>query len=181
MTKNFLVTGCPGCGKTTVIERTVDLLGKRGINAGGIYCPEMRESGARVGFKIIDAMTKEEQLLAHVGFREGPEVGKYHVNVAAVDQFSERAIDRALQEADFMIIDEIAPMEIHSQGFKRAVTKALDSKMPVLAAVHQRTIGGFIGEIRARQDIQVFEVTLENRFTLHEKLAALIEVNATKK
>ena len=114
MPNNFLITGRPGSGKTSAIEGTVELLRGRGFKPGGVYCPEIRERGARLGFKMIDLMTGEERTLAHVNQPVGPQVSKYRVNVENVDAISELAIGRALREADFTVIDEIAPMEINS-------------------------------------------------------------------
>jgi nucleoside-triphosphatase len=174
MPNNFLITGRPGSGKTSVIERAMSILRERGFRAGGLYCPEIREGGVRVGFRIIDLMTGEERILAHVHQREGPQVSKYRVNVANVDELSEVAIGRALQEADFVVIDEIAPMELYSEGFRRAVQSALESPKPLLAIVHQRTVTGFTGVVKARGDIKIFEVTPETRTGLPEQLVTLM-------
>jgi nucleoside-triphosphatase len=174
MPNNFLVTGLPSSGKTSVIKKTVELLQGRGFHAGGIYCPEIRDGGARVGFKIIDIMTGEERVLAHVNQPEGPQVSKYRVNLQSVDELSGTAIGRALEEADFVVIDEIAPMEIHSDGFRRAVQAALESPKPLLAAIHQKTASGFIGAVKARPDVKILEVTPRARTGLPEQLAQLV-------
>ena len=174
MPNNFLITGRPGSGKTFVIEQVMSILRERGFRAGGLYCPEIREGGVRVGFKIIDIMTGEERILAHVRQREGPQVSKYRVNVANVDELSKAAIGRALREADFVVIDEIAPMETYSEGFKRSVLDALDSPKPLLAVIHQRTRTGFIGGVKARDDIKIFEVMQGTRARLSEQLTELV-------
>ena len=171
---NFLITGPPGSGKTSVVEGAIEVLKRRGFKAGGLYCPEIREGGVRLGFKIIDLMTGEERILAHVDQPTGPQVSKYRVNVKNVDEMSEAAIQRALGEADFIVIDEIAPMEIHSEGFKRAVQAALDSDKPLLAVVHQRTTTGFIGDVKVRGDMKIFEVIPSSRGKLSGQLAELV-------
>ena len=175
MPNNFLITGRPGSGKTSIIERAMSILRERGFRAGGIYCPEIREGEVRVGFKIIDIMTGDERILAHVRQLEGPQVSKYRVNVANVDELSEAAINRALREADFVVIDEIAPMETYSEGFKRSVLDALDSPKPLLAVIHQRTQTGLIGEIKNRDDIKIFEATQSTREELSERLAKAVQ------
>jgi nucleoside-triphosphatase len=128
----------------------------------------------RLGFKIINLGTGEERILAHVDQPTGPLVSKYRVNVPNVDEMSEAAIGQALREADFVVIDEIAPMETYSEGFKRSVLAALDSPKPLLAIVHQRTRTGFIGSVKVRPDVQIFEVTPSNRAELPKQLAEKI-------
>jgi len=177
MPNNFLVTGRPGSGKTSVIENAIKILQGQGFKPGGLYCPEIREGGVRLGFKIIDLMTGEERILAHVDQRDGPQVSRYRVNVKNVDEMSEAAIGRALREADFVVIDEIAPMEMYSEGFKRAVAAALDSDKPLLAIIHQRTTTGFIGDVKARKDVKIFEVVPDNRTGLPTQLAEEIKVS----
>lgn len=174
MPNNFLITGRPGSGKTSVIEGAVELLRGRGFKAGGLYCPEIREHGERLGFKMVDLITGEERVLAHVDQPAGPQVSKYRVNVANVDAMSEASIGRALREADFVVIDEIAPMEVHSEGFRRAVLAALDSPKPLLAVIHQRTSTGFIGAVKSRPDVGIIEVAPGNRAKLPSQLAELV-------
>ena len=53
MSVNYLITGPPRSGKTTVIQNVVDRLDAKGYQAGGIYCPEIRSDGGRVGFEIL--------------------------------------------------------------------------------------------------------------------------------
>jgi nucleoside-triphosphatase len=172
--KNFLVTGPPGSGKTSVVERVIKILSDRNLKAGGLYCPEIREKGERLGFKIVDIATGETKILAHVNQPDGPKVSKYRVNVRNVDEMSGKAIERALKGSDFIVIDEIAPMEVHSSGFREFVIKALDSDKPLLAVIHQRTSTGFIGKVKSRADVMIFEVNPSNRDRLPDKLAEMI-------
>ncbi len=47
---NVFLTGRPGVGKTTVIERALQMMGD--IEMHGFITREMREDGRRVGFRI---------------------------------------------------------------------------------------------------------------------------------
>lgn len=171
---NFLITGVPGSGKTTIIENVLSKLKQKGLKAGGIYCPEIRSGGTRKGFKIIDTMSDESKILAHVNEDEGPKVSKYRVNVANVNHISKSAISRALEEADLLVIDEIAPMETYSGEFKRQVERSLNSEKPLLAVIHKRSKRGFIGKVKERGDTRIFEVNKNTRNSLPEKLTKLI-------
>ena len=64
-TNNFLLTGRPGCGKTTVVRRVVERLS--GQCLAGFYTQEVRESGRRVGFEAV-GLAGSRMMLAHVDF-----------------------------------------------------------------------------------------------------------------
>jgi nucleoside-triphosphatase len=163
VTDNLLVTGPPRSGKTTVIQRVQEHLEDHGYVAGGIYCPDLRSDGDRVGFEIVDVMTGDARGMAHVDREDGPQVGKYRVNVAAVDAVCAAAFPRAFDDAEFLVVDEIAPMEVYSDEFVQQVRRALDADLPLVAAIHYHSTAGFIGEVKNRDGTEVFEVTETNR------------------
>ena len=49
--KYLLLTGAPGCGKTTVLERVAEHLGD--LRLAGFLTLELREHGQRVGFEAV--------------------------------------------------------------------------------------------------------------------------------
>jgi len=50
---NVLITGRPGVGKTTLLNKIKKKIEDRGYSTGGMYCPEIREDGKRTGFKLL--------------------------------------------------------------------------------------------------------------------------------
>jgi nucleoside-triphosphatase len=174
MPHNYLTTGPPRSGKTTVVESVVDRLEDRGYRAGGIVCPERRVDGERVGFDVVDVATGESRTLAHVDEPEGPVVGKYRVDVPNLDATCTEAFSRAFAEADFVVVDEIAPMEVHSDAFVEQVRRALDGDVPLIAAIHYRSTAGFIGAVKRRKDVDRFEVTEQTRDDLPATIADLV-------
>ena len=79
----------------------------------------------------------------------------------------------AIEKCEVTAIDEIGPMELHSQKFKQAVKQALESKKLVLAVVHSKAKDQLITEAKQREDAELFTVTLANRDSLPEKLRTL--------
>lgn len=175
MPTNFIVTGPPRSGKTTVVETLVDRLRDRDYRAGGIFSPERREGGERVGFEIVDVASGETRVLAHVDRQSGPSVGNYRVNVPNVDAISKRAFSGTTEAVDFVVVDEIAPMEVTSERFVEGVRRVLDADIPLVAAIHYRSNAGFIGAVKARSDVEVFDVTEETRDGLPELLVGRVE------
>lgn len=160
MAQTLLLTGRPGVGKTTVIKAVVQALGER---ADGFYTAEMRERGVRQGFRLV-GLRGERATLAHVRLkrRGRPRVGRYGVDVEAVDRVGVAALERATAPGCVVIIDEIGKMELFSQAFKTAVLAAVDSQAPVIATVMARP-HPWVDALKARPGVTLWQVTLENR------------------
>jgi len=168
--KYFFLTGRPGVGKTTVLLRVVEKLRREGLKVGGLISREVREKGARVGFKVIDLDNGREGWLAHVNQPVGPKLGKYRVCLEDLESIGVNAIIRAVKEADIVVIDEVGPMELFSQAFKRALIEALKSEKTILGTIHYRVKTPLITKIKEREDVAIIEVTHKNREELPEKI-----------
>jgi nucleoside-triphosphatase len=118
-------------GKTTIVRNAVRHLGER---AGGFYTEEIRESGARQGFRIV-TLDGESAVLAHVDFLAMPHVSKYGVDVAALERVGVRAIERATRECDLVVVDEIGKMELLSDSFRRVIDEAVRAGKPFLGTI----------------------------------------------
>ncbi len=80
-----------------------------------------------------------------------------------VDDLAEITGEALSRPAEVFIVDEIGPMELKSAAFVRAVKSALDSEVPLVAAVHYRTTTGFAGEVKGRADTRVLRMGPDNR------------------
>ena len=163
----LLLTGNPGVGKTTVLMKVVKALKERGIRVGGMISREVREGETRVGFEILDLSSGRRGWLAHVNQKNGPQVGKYRVNIGDLIAIGAQAILDAVENCDVIAIDEIGTMELFSGKFKEAVRKALGSRKLVVAIVHWKAQDALINEAKKREDAETTSVTLENRESLH--------------
>jgi nucleoside-triphosphatase len=168
---NLLVTGRPGIGKTTVIERVVASLAPG--TATGFFTRETRTGGTRDGF-VIETLEGRRATLASVRLRAGPRVGRYRVRPASLDEVAVPAL-RLRPGVRLVVVDEIGRMECLSSGFCDAVREALDGPTPVLGTIARRG-GGFIAEVRARRDVTLVEVTAENRDGLPARLRAMLPI-----
>jgi nucleoside-triphosphatase len=154
----LLITGVPGIGKTTVIRRAAEALGAMEVR--GFFTEEIREARERQGFRLVDFLSGRESIIAHVTFARTHRVGKYGVNVAAINEATAALAPDAL--AQIYLVDEIGKMECLSDRFVEAMRALLDGQKPVVATVGQRG-GGFIAEVKAMPQCLLWEVTRENR------------------
>ena len=169
MRENILLTSRPGMGKTTAIRRIVDELGVE--KAEGFWSSEIRDGNRRVGFEIT-TLSGHSGVLAHVDFTGRPRVGKYGVNVEDIERVAIPALARARESNRIIVIDEIASMELCSRHFAPEVRRCLETRR-VLATLQQRR-GGFLDEIRAREDIILLELTHSNREQVPLKVLSLL-------
>ncbi len=166
----LILTGSPGVGKTTVLAKAVSDLRGRGVNVGGMFSREVREGEVRMGFEIVDVASAKVGCLASVKQKDGPQVGKYRVNLADLESVGAQAINAAIKNSDVVAIDEIGPMELVSPEFKEAAKRALNSGKHVLAVVHQKAQDKLVTDAKGRQDAEIFIVTTENREKLSDEL-----------
>ena len=157
-------------GKTSVIRRTVEELNKMGYTCGGISTPEIRIRGVRVGFDIIDLSTNSRGILAQVDNPDGPRIGRYNVNLNDICRVGVNAIEEAIKNADYIVIDEVGPMELLSREFREAVLSAIKSRKPVLGVLHWKAQTQLVREVKSRSDVRVYEVTPQNRESLYRTL-----------
>jgi len=162
----FLLTGSPGVGKTSALSRIVESLKAEGYNVGGMVSREARAGRDRFGFEILNVNTGEKGWLAHVSQNEGPQVGRYRVNINDLENIGAKAITSAVKESDVIVIDEIGPMELHSKKFKEAALMAAESPKLLIGVVHWKATDPFLTRIKDRDDAEVRVVTVENRENL---------------
>ena len=170
MSEKVLLTGRPGCGKTTLIKRVVNNLPRR---AGGFYTEEIRDGVTRAGFKIV-TLDGEEIVFAHVDLNTPEHLGKYGLDLSALETIGVGPVRQAVRSRRLVVIDEIGPMEIRSAIFRHAVNEALDSGVPVLATIFARSLP-FTDAIKSRPDVTLIEVRPDNRKRLVSELSERIQ------
>jgi len=165
MVRKILLTGRPGVGKTTLLIETIRELEGRGLKVGGMISREVRDGSVRVGFEISDLASGQKGWLAHVEQPEGPQIGKYRVNLKDLVEIGVNAINRAAPDSAISVIaiDEIGPMELCSEDFKTAVEKAVEGEKPLIGTIHYKARSTLIDRIRSRSDVKIIEITHDNR------------------
>jgi nucleoside-triphosphatase len=167
----MLLKGRPGIGKTTVARRLLQLLQEAGVPVGGFTTGELRAGGRREGF-VVEAVSGAREVLAHVDLPGPPRVGRYGVDLAALERVALPAL-REPGAGGVVVVDELGRMELASAAFRAAVVELLGRDVAVVATVHQAR-DRFTDAVRRRPDIRVVRVTEATRDALPEQLMSCL-------
>jgi nucleoside-triphosphatase len=140
----ILLTGLPGCGKTTAVMKVVANLDRHKL--AGFYTEEIRKGGVRSGFRWM-RLDGESGILAHIDIKSSAKVGKYGVDIAGFEKNVAPVLDPDLTGVQLFVIDEIGKMECFSEKFVDAVRRLFHSNRSVLATVAQKG-SGLISEVK---------------------------------
>ena len=165
-----MLSAAPGTGKTTVIRRVAERLEDTRI--AGFYTAEIRARGERRGFRLV-AYDGTEELIAHVELPKTHRVGKYGVDVAAMDRGADATL-AAQRGVELYLVDEIGKMECLSERFVAHMRRILDGRVPLIATVASRG-AGFIAEVKRRDDCELLTLTRANRDAMPEELLERLE------
>jgi len=155
----IVLTGSPGCGKTTAVTRIVDVLDASKL--AGFWTEEIREAGVRRGFRW-NRPDGSAGILAHVNIKSPHRVAKYGVDIAAFNEAVVPTLDPDKTTSELFIIDEIGKMECCSKAFVAIVRKLFDSERSILATVARKG-SGLIEEAKQWPGIELHHLTVQNR------------------
>jgi nucleoside-triphosphatase len=165
----ILLTGLPGCGKTTAVMRIIANLNRKKV--AGFYTQEIRAGGVRKGFRW-KSLDGAEGTLAHVDIKGTRRVGKYGVDVAGFERSVVPILDIDQTGAELFVIDEIGKMECFSERFVTTVRRLFASDRSALATVAQKGTG-LISEVKNHPAAKLFNLTRQNR---DETIAEVLQI-----
>ena len=171
------ITGMPSVGKTQTLVKIIEFLEGSGYTVEGMITEPVMKKKKRIGFYVVDWQTKEKEVFAHIDIDSKDKVGKYGVDIGALENVGIPAIEKAIadNEINIIIIDEIGKMEMLSERFCEMVVEALDSDKPIMVTLHKKSRTPLLQDVRRRDDIRILEVTPVNRNLLPYKIGKIME------
>ncbi|XP_004620377.1 cancer-related nucleoside-triphosphatase isoform X1 [Sorex araneus] len=186
MARHVFLTGPPGVGKTTLIQKATEVLISSGMPIDGFYTEEVRQGGRRIGFDVV-TLSGMRGPLSRVGSEPPPgkrecRVGQYVVDLTSFEQLALPVLRNASSSSGaghgVCVIDEIGKMELFSQPFIQTVRHTLSTPGTVVLGTIPIPKGkplALVEEIRNRKDVKVFTVTKENRNHLLQDIVTCVQ------
>eukprot|EP00536_Pseudo-nitzschia_multiseries_P004736 jgi/Psemu1/188827/e_gw1.81.17.1 len=180
----ILVTGQPGCGKTTAVKKMVEFLQGRGRNCRGFYTDEVLDpkTKSRIGFDVVSVPDGKRGILSrkagHGVVSNRYKTGQYFVDVASFEAIAIPSLQARTYD-EILVLDEIGRMELHSTAFSDLV-RALLSKEEnnrLVGAITSPIYGHrvpFCDEVAEREGVEVHKLTKKTRDQVLRGLLELI-------
>jgi len=173
----ILVTGTPGVGKTTLMERLYRQYKLQGAKVGGFITQEVIENGRRVGFRITDLQSGREGWLAKAQPGSGPMHGRYCIILEDLEDIALGALRTPVESnMDIVLIDEIGPMEMSSRRFSAAISNFLQNRTgQIVATFKQGSHYPIVDKCLDDPSTTLLNITRENREAILAQLTALAD------
>ena len=154
MARHIFLTGDKRVGKSTLIRNYLDRFsgkvgGFRTVRTDAVY------GKFSVHLTAPGGEPAEDNLLFFCPARH---------DGAVIARFEELGCAALADTAgcDLILMDELGPAEAKAEGFQKAVLAALDGDIPIIGVL-QKAQSEFLDRIKAHPNVDVVEVTLENR------------------
>ena len=176
MKQVYLLTGWPGTGKTSLVKRVVAEMGDK---AGGFYTEEIRSQGVREGFRLV-TLDGQSAMLAHTDIRSQYRVSRYGVDIDSLDRVGVSALQRAVEQCDLVVIDEIGKMELFSAKFRQAVLDIIDSGKRLLGTIMLNP-NPWADAIKRKPQVNLVTVTRANHQQVLDELLHWLKTEKSPK
>jgi nucleoside-triphosphatase THEP1 len=116
--KVFVLTGSLGQGKTTQVQKIIEILKERNIKVGGIYSPKIVENNKIIGYDIVDIGGNSREVFLRLAEEENlNKIGKYSIFPQGLQLGSNALQVSNNHDNRIIVIDEVGHLELDNQGW----------------------------------------------------------------
>jgi nucleoside-triphosphatase len=115
-------------------------------------------------------------MLAAKGLKSPHQLGKYGVDLNALENVGVPALKLALESKELIVIDEIGSMEMMSERFRITLLECLSSTKPILATIRVSS-QPFSDQVKKLADTQTILLTKSNYAAIKQQVRKWIETH----
>lgn len=174
----ILLTGLQGAGKTTACWKALPGLRAAGVKIAGFISPPLLDAtGVKTGIQMVDLTTGQSHIFARIVATDEPaDVGVYRLVEGALAWAQKVLATALLANADWLVIDEIGPLELHrGQGFAFALDALADPvRIPNAIVLVRKYLVDELAARLGRSDLVQVPVAVDNRAEIPAQLVKLV-------
>lgn len=157
----LVLTGPVHSGKTSLLRKLIPQLKAEGVRVGGFLSPAVVKDGKTHGYDLFD-LKKERTMpsLRRRGRKDWQRIGPYFFVPAALD--AAREIILTHEDGEFLVVDEVGPLELQGQGLWPALSSVLRRPALRCLLVVRRPLLGDIRTLLGRKSLRVFDLERED-------------------
>lgn len=174
----ILLTGPNGTGKTTACWKALPGLRATGVKIAGFVSPPLLDAaGTKTGIQMVDLTTGQHHTFARVvASEEQADIGIYRLEESAIGWARSVLAAALLANADWLVIDEIGPLELHrNAGFAFALEPLADPvRIPNAIVIVREYLVNELAAHLGRTDLVRVRVTSTNRAEVPAQIVKLV-------
>ncbi|MHB8396451.1 MAG: NTPase [Thermoplasmataceae archaeon] len=169
------ITGPTGSIKAEVLGKIIDILQKEGKIVQGVLVSENTENNKLTGYSLYDLNTKKKVLFADVSIMSRAKIDKIGVDTRLLEEILIPSLIKAREEADYIVIDEIAKLEGTTKIVQKEINNTLEYDKPLIVTLHKKSRNPVLQEIRSLEGVRVFDLTPINKNLLPFKVLRVLK------
>lgn len=160
--KHLFLTGEKQIGKSTLLKR---LIAESGRSFKGFQTRAYVLEGVKKGYYMhsllpVEALENDSPISVNLAKNKVIPV------LETFDTLGVHIVEDALSHPGIMVMDELGRLEGKSSAFRKAVFASLNQEMQVIGVL-QKTKSSFLDQIMERDDVEMIEITEENRDVIY--------------
>lgn len=164
--KIIILSGKQREGKTTFLKEILKLLNQNGTSFDGIIAEGMDVDGKRMGFQAIHLSSGKTYKLADRNLKSNLVFGRFKFDNQVFTDLNEQL---KKSNADFIILDEIGPLELKGKAWAESLEYFLSKQQPMIWVVRKSILDEVIKYWNITQ-AQVFDI---NKYSPEKVLHAI--------
>ncbi|KJE49237.1 MULTISPECIES: NTPase [Acidiplasma] len=168
------ITGPVGSIKSEALAKVMEMLQNDGKVIEGTLMSEKSEHGKLYSYFITDILTKKKIEFARYDLVSRVKVDKLGVDTKALEELLIPSLEKALEEADIIVIDELGKIENATKNIKNEIEKVMKSEKEIIITLHKKSRNPVLQEFRAYESVRVFDITPINKNILPFKIVKVL-------